>query len=92
MTKKDFELFVDSLKWMFELDTSFMRGEQNLLALYEFEHGGEEARFGAQPRRELYDALKITKVCDGIPSSREDYKIEFDDSGICDKVTVRRLV
>lgn len=92
MTKKDFELFVDSLKWMFELDTSFMRGEQNLLALYEFEHGGAEARFGAQPRRELYDALKITKVCDGIPSSREDYKIEFDDSGICDKVTVRRLI
>lgn len=92
MTKRDFEVFVDALKWMFELDTSSMRGEQNLLVLYDFEHGGDEPLFGAQPRRELYDALKITKLCEGIPSSLDDYKIEFDKSGICDDVTVRRLV
>ena len=92
MTNADMSVFLDSLKWMFELDQSASRGEQNLIALWDFKHGGDEAAFGAQPRRELLKSIRVRKLCDGIPTCLDDYDISFDESVLCDEVSVTRLV
>jgi CRISPR-associated protein Csd2 len=92
MTEADLVAVLDGLKWAFELDQSSSRGEQNLIRLWDFEHGGEDQAFGAQPQRELIGAVRVEKKCEGIPSSLLDYDISFDDSVVSDDVKVTRLV
>ena len=87
--EEDIEKLFVAIQKMFDLHQTSTSGEQTLRKLIVFEH---ENKLGDQPKTELYDAVKIKKLCPGAPQSFADYEISIDRNAISDKVTIRELV
>jgi CRISPR-associated protein Csd2 len=88
-TAEDLEVLWRSMSLMFEHDRSSTRGEMALRGLYVFTHADG---FGTVPAHTLTDRVHITKINEGPARAYADYKVEIEDAGLPEGVTLTRIV
>jgi CRISPR-associated protein Csd2 len=101
-SEDDLELLLESLVNMFEHDRSAARGQMATRGLYLFRH---DNALGRAPAHTLFDRIRVTRANDednGSPAHLNgspkpprqfsDFRVEVDEAGMPEGVTVRRVV
>jgi len=89
VSAEDLDLFVTTLVNMFDHDRSATRGEMATRGLYVFSHTNA---FGVAPAHTLSARITARKISTGEPRTFQDYKIDVDDAGLPDGVTLNRVL
>lgn len=88
-SEEDLELFWDALKNMFDVDRSVARGLMSAQKLIVFKH---DSMLGNAPANNLFDLVKVEKVCDGAPRSFSDYSVTIDKNNIPANIVLEELI
>lgn len=88
-SEEDLELFWDALKNMFDVDRSAARGLMSAQKLIVFKH---DSMLGNAPANNLFDLVKVEKVCDGAPRSFSDYSVTIDKNNIPANIVLEELI
>ena len=88
-SQEDVDRLLDAVTHMFDMHRTSTSGEQVLRRMIVFKHS---TRLGDQPVHQLYDAVRIERKCEGLPTSYEDYDVTVDRSRVRDTVEVIEMV
>ena len=88
-SEEDLEKLFCVIEHMFDLHKTSTSGEQCLRKFVVFKHS---SKFGDQPCHELYDAVKVRRLCDGLPKSFDDYEVFVDRDAVKDSIDVDERV
>ena len=88
-SEEDLELFWDALTPMFDVARSAARGLMRAQKLIVFKHFSV---LGNAPANQLFDLVKVEKVCAGAPRSFSAYTVTIDKAGLPANVTVDELI
>ncbi len=88
-SEEDLNLFFEALKNMFDVDRSAARGLMSAQKLIVFKH---DSVLGNAPANKLFDLVNIEKTTVDAPRSFKDYKVNVDEAGLPQGVTVEYMI
>ncbi len=90
VTEEDLGLFWQALQQMWDVDRSSSRGLMACRGLYVFTH---ENPLGNAPAHALFERIHVPPLGSGAaPRSFRDYRVEIDEAGLPEGITLTRLV
>lgn len=84
-TEEDLQKLFCAIEHMYDLHKTATSGEQVLRKFVIFKHS---LKYGDQPCHQLYDAVKVKKLCEGMPLSFADYEISIDRDAVDDTIEI----
>lgn len=88
-SEEDLALFWEALTNMFDADRSAARGLMSAQKLIVFKHDSE---LGNAPANKLFDMVKVTKTCDGVARSFNDYSVIIEKDFVPSNVKIEELI
>ncbi len=88
-SEEDLNLFFEALKNMFDVDRSAARGLMSAQKLIVFKH---DSVLGNAPANKLFDLVHIEKATADAPRYFKDYKVNVDEKGLPQGVSIEYMI